>query len=200
MRERSRAEAEARWLSRSRRRVTCVSSLHPLRAGHPKVRTQLAIFTGPAPALPRYRAAVAATRWRGGGEVSFACLALCPAHFHCPPKVSVRINAHIPASSLLRCVAFFARSLSLSLFLSFSLSLAAPLYTRAFFIARCLVVACPSVNFECEMSRVGEGGGGGGGGGERETPHCRHRHRFAPILAHRLCSTSRLPSGCGRAT
>jgi len=35
---------------------------------------------------------------------------VCPAHFHCPPKVSARINAHIPRLPL-----FLTRSLSRSL-------------------------------------------------------------------------------------
>lgn len=109
---------------------------------------------------------------------------MCPAHFHCPPKVSARINAHIPASP------------SPSLFRSVSLSLSLPRrlpYTRAYFIARCLVVACPSVNFACEMSRGGGGGGGGGGGQTRQPPHYRcdrRRHR------HRCCYCCRRSAMC----
>lgn len=102
------------------------------------MRTQLAIFTGPAPSAPRYRAVVvscSATRLPGGGGL----FCVCPAHFHCPPKVSARINAHILASPSLP-----RRTVPFSFFLLVRLS--SPL-TRAFFIARCLVVACPLVNF-----------------------------------------------------
>lgn len=96
------------------------------------MRTQLALFTGPAPTATRHRAAVvsfpATRRWS---------LLRVPCAFSLPPQVSARINAHIPASPSLP-----RRPVPFSFFLSLSLS--SPL-TRAFFIAPRLVVACPSV-------------------------------------------------------
>lgn len=84
---------------------------------------------------------------------------VCPAHFHCPPKVSARINAHIPCLPLYReraSVPFFSLGTTGALPLSFFLSLfVAPLICAFFIIARCLVVVVAVVAAACQFITYG---------------------------------------------
>lgn len=97
-------------------------------AGHTKVRTQLAIFTGPAPtatALPSSRR----EQLRGYPEV--VSLLRVPCAFSLPPQsIGPNKRAYPPSPSLSH------RSITFSLSLHFSLR---PL--RAFFIARCVLLS-----------------------------------------------------------
>lgn len=110
---------------------------------------------------------------------------VCPAHFHCPPKVSARINAHIPRLPLCRERA--CRSSSRSRRRALRLSLFSQLFHTRSLLSRCLVVVVIATTVcqfsayrrvRCRKEHERCGGCCCCCGRRSCCPRCRRHHRF----------------------